>query len=41
MHDVELIFTNAIACNEDHSEVWEDAKALQVCRFILTQNHTE
>ncbi|KAG9094527.1 hypothetical protein FS749_012276 [Ceratobasidium sp. UAMH 11750] len=29
MDDVELVFTNAITYNEDHSQIWEDAKILQ------------
>lgn len=30
MDDVELVFANAVTYNEDHSQVWEDAKLLQV-----------
>ncbi|QRV94709.1 bromodomain associated protein [Ceratobasidium sp. AG-Ba] len=29
MDDVELVFTNATTYNEDHSQIWEDAKVLQ------------
>ncbi|KAG8740913.1 hypothetical protein FRC10_003572 [Ceratobasidium sp. 414] len=29
MDDVELVFTNATTYNEDHSQIWEDAKILQ------------
>ncbi|KAF8596180.1 Bromodomain-containing protein [Ceratobasidium sp. AG-I] len=29
MDDVELVFANAVTYNEDHSQVWEDAKILQ------------
>ena len=31
MNDVDLVFANAMQFNEEHSLIWEDAKALQVC----------
>lgn len=38
MSDVDLIFTNAVQFNEEHSLIWEDAKALQV-RCHLGSTH--
>jgi hypothetical protein len=29
--DVELVFSNAMAFNQDHTVIWEDALALRVC----------
>lgn len=35
--DVELVFSNAMAFNQDHTPIWEDALALRVClpRLLL------
>lgn len=35
MDDVELVFTNAVTYNEDHSQIWEDAKILQATFHTL------
>ncbi|KAG9124301.1 hypothetical protein FRC07_012101 [Ceratobasidium sp. 392] len=35
MDEVELVFTNAITYNEDHSQIWEDAKILQATFHTL------
>jgi hypothetical protein len=40
MDDVELVFTNAITYNEDHSQIWEDAKVLQVGLLCFVRRRT-
>ena len=44
-NDVELVFSNALEFNQEHSELWEDAIALRVClcfsqfSSLLTTDH--
>jgi hypothetical protein len=41
MDEVELVFTNATTYNEDHSQIWEDAKVLQVGMLCFVRGSTQ
>jgi chromatin structure-remodeling complex subunit RSC4 len=36
--DVEVVFSNAMSFNQDHTPIWEDALALRVCCMVLLVN---
>lgn len=39
-NDVELVFSNALEFNQEHTQIWEDAMVLRVCLYLSTPECT-